>query len=225
VSRDQTDFTAASAGAYGPGTDIGYRNAMLARGGSIYGGSVFNTALPNQIPNQLAENVAPQLNTFTQSLTTANSGLGQFSGSIGDLAKGLLGGAGGGGGGLLSGIGSLFGFAEGGLIHGDGGGTSDSNLALVSDGEYIVSAGAVTKHRALLDAINSGKAPKFGTALPSVSSIISNVNASSDARQTQNHYTVTNNISTPNADSFRKSSGQIAADASIHIQRMGIRNG
>jgi hypothetical protein len=47
------------------------------------------------------------------------------------------------------GLGSLFsGFAEGGLISGDGTGTSDSNLARVSDGEFIVNAGATAKHRA-----------------------------------------------------------------------------
>jgi hypothetical protein len=51
-----------------------------------------------------------------------------------------------------------------------------------------------------------------------------NINSpSSDARQ--NHYTVNNNISTPNADSFRKSQGQIAAEAGVHIQRMSLRNG
>jgi hypothetical protein len=39
--------------------------------------------------------------------------------------------------------------------------TSDSNLALVSDGEFVVNAAAATKNKALLQAINSGKAPKF----------------------------------------------------------------
>jgi hypothetical protein len=46
---------------------------------------------------------------------------------------------------------------------------------------------------------------------------------SSDARSTENHYTVNNNISTPNADSFRKSSSQILGEASVHIERMGTR--
>ncbi len=143
-------------------------------------------------------------------------GLGGARGLAGDL------------GGVGSGIGSLFsGFAEGGLISGDGTGISDSNLAFVSDGEYVVNAASTTKHRALLDAINSGKAPKVGASLNGgVSQIVANINSpTSDARSTQNHYTINNNISTPNADSFRKSSGQIASDASVHIQRMGLRNG
>jgi hypothetical protein len=84
--------------------------------------------------------------------------------SLSSLAKGLFSGGGGGGG--LGGIASAFtglagGFADGGLISGDGTPTSDSNVALVSDGEYIVNAKAASKNRALLAAVNSGKAPKF----------------------------------------------------------------
>ncbi len=127
---------------------------------------------------------------------------------------------------LLSGVGSLFGFAEGGPINGGGTGTSDSNLALVTDGEYIVNAEATAKNKAPLNAINSDKAPGVkASVLTPVSTLIANTtNSTSDARQTSNHYTVQNNITTPNADSFRKSSGQIAADASVHIQRLGVRN-
>jgi hypothetical protein len=43
ISRQQKNFTAASAAAYGPGTNIGYRDQMLASGGQIIGGSVFQT--------------------------------------------------------------------------------------------------------------------------------------------------------------------------------------
>ncbi len=38
-----------------------------------------------------------------------------------------------------------------------------------------------------------------------------------DPWATQNHYTVHNNIS--------RLAGQIASEASVHIQRMGLRNG
>ena len=47
VSRDQRNFTAASAAAYGPGTNIGFRDRMLASGGSKVGASIFNTAAPD----------------------------------------------------------------------------------------------------------------------------------------------------------------------------------
>ena len=46
ISKEQKNFTAASAAAYGPGTNIGYRDKMLASGGTVIGGSVFQTS-PN----------------------------------------------------------------------------------------------------------------------------------------------------------------------------------
>jgi hypothetical protein len=51
-------------------------------------------------------------------------------------------------------------YAAGGAVSGPGTGTSDSILALVSDGEFIVNAGATARHRPLLEAIN-GAAPHF----------------------------------------------------------------
>jgi hypothetical protein len=44
ISLQQKNFTAADAKAYGPGTNIGYRDKMLAAGGTVIGGSVFQTA-------------------------------------------------------------------------------------------------------------------------------------------------------------------------------------
>lgn len=83
---------------------------------------------------------------------------------------GLFGGAGGGGllGGLVSGIGSLFGFAGGGLpgemvasaspgvVLGAGTGRSDSILARISAGEFIMTAQATARNRELLEAMNDG---------------------------------------------------------------------
>lgn len=43
---DQKNFTAADPRAYGPGTNIRYRDNMLESGGTVLGGSVFNTS-PN----------------------------------------------------------------------------------------------------------------------------------------------------------------------------------
>jgi hypothetical protein len=97
--------------------------------------------------------------------------LGDIFGSI----SGFFSGSGGGGAmmdGLMTagrGIMSFFGFAEGGLpgelgpglISGPGTGTSDSILARVSNKEFIVNAKATAKNRQLLEAINSGRVPKF----------------------------------------------------------------
>lgn len=43
ISREQKNFTAASSAAYGAGTNIGYRDKMLATGGKVIGGTVFQT--------------------------------------------------------------------------------------------------------------------------------------------------------------------------------------
>ena len=53
VSKSQKDFTAANAGAYGPGTNIGYRDQMLKEGGVIVGDTVFRTAPTSGYKNQL----------------------------------------------------------------------------------------------------------------------------------------------------------------------------
>lgn len=52
---------------------------------------------------------------------------------------------------------SLPGFATGGYVSGAGTGTSDSIMAKISNGEFIVNASATRKNRALLEAINSGE--------------------------------------------------------------------
>lgn len=51
--------------------------------------------------------------------------------------------------------------ASGGLISGPGTGTSDSILARVSNGEFVVRASAVDRHLGLLNAINDNRLPAF----------------------------------------------------------------
>ncbi|MGW1423200.1 hypothetical protein ACWAT4_24140 [Bradyrhizobium manausense] len=51
--------------------------------------------------------------------------------------------------------------ADGGYISGPGTGTSDSIPARLSNGEFVVRASAVQKHRAVLEAINSDRIPRF----------------------------------------------------------------
>jgi tape measure domain-containing protein len=81
-----------------------------------------------------------------------------FENGFDALFSGITGGA---GGGLFSGLKGVLGFASGGLIQGPGTGRSDSILAAVSNGEYVVNAAATTKNRGLLEALNSGRVPKF----------------------------------------------------------------
>ncbi|ORA77179.1 hypothetical protein BST28_18855 [Mycolicibacter kumamotonensis] len=75
-----------------------------------------------------------------------------------------IGGALGGIGNALShvpGLGFLGGHAGGGYISGPGTGTSDSIVARVSNGEFIVNAQATQRNIGLLNAINSGTLPGF----------------------------------------------------------------
>lgn len=51
--------------------------------------------------------------------------------------------------------------ADGGYIAGPGTGTSDSIPARLSNGEFVVRASAVAKHRAVLEAINADRIPRF----------------------------------------------------------------
>lgn len=99
-------------------------------------------------------------------------------GIFGSVVNGLFGA---GGGFSLS---KLFGFAEGGQISGAGTGTSDSMIARVSNGEFIVRASQAEKNLPLLQAINSGKIPRFASggmvgaiAAPSASTV-SNIGGS-----------------------------------------------
>ncbi|MDR7147145.1 phage tail length tape measure family protein [Rhizobium sp. BE258] len=47
-------------------------------------------------------------------------------------------------------------FADGGHVSGEGGPTSDSIPAMLSNGEFVINAASTRKHRKLLEAINSG---------------------------------------------------------------------
>ncbi|WP_311028222.1 tape measure protein [Mesorhizobium koreense] len=60
---------------------------------------------------------------------------------------------------VAGGIGGLY--ADGGDVRGPGTATSDSIVARLSDGEFVVRAAAAKKHRALLQAINTGRVPAF----------------------------------------------------------------
>lgn len=58
---------------------------------------------------------------------------------------------------LASSLALIPGFATGGYVSGAGTGTSDSIMARLSDGEFVVNAAATKRNRALLEAINSNE--------------------------------------------------------------------
>lgn len=77
---------------------------------------------------------------------------GPLSSILSGLAGGFGGGGGFGSGGMGVGVGQLY--AGGGRVSGPGSGTSDSVLARLSNGEYVVNAKAADRYGALLEAIN-----------------------------------------------------------------------
>jgi hypothetical protein len=114
------------------------------------------------------------------------------------------------------------------MVLGDGTGTSDSNWARVSTGEYVVNARQTAKFKNTLAAINSGKAPRLGGSLPntiasSIAASTINNKGGTDARQDNRAVNV--NVVAKDADSFRRSKSQILSDANVHLQRMSTRNG
>jgi hypothetical protein len=180
-----------------------------------------------------------------ESFTTSISGL------IGKLVSGLTGGAGAGlGGAIGGGVGTFasgfgaaptFGFAAGGHVKGPGTGTSDSIPAMLSHGEFVTNAKATSKHRGLLESINSGRAPKFaaggmvgGDTFANTSSYspVTNVNitGSGNARTdaalaTRVQGVVSGAMEKQQADRFRLSGHQKMAMAAQSMSRAHAKNG
>jgi hypothetical protein len=92
-------------------------------------------------------------------LQAALLGSGPLAGLFGTANS--AGGTGGLIGALISGLKPGPAAADGGLIQGPGTGRSDSILARVSTGEFVVNAASTAAHRPALEAINAGVMPKF----------------------------------------------------------------
>jgi TP901 family phage tail tape measure protein len=98
-------------------------------------------------------------------------------------------------------VGQTLALRDGGFVAGPGTSRSDSIPAMLSNGEFVVNARATRQNRALLEAMNSG----------------ANVDGGSGV-------TVVQNISTPDADSFRRSDNQINARLQQELARSRKRN-
>ena len=72
ISKEQKNFTAASAAAYGPGTNIGYRDEMLAGGGQVIGGSVFQTGMPTGSKSNANDKTTPASDSYKNQLSDLN---------------------------------------------------------------------------------------------------------------------------------------------------------
>lgn len=194
---------------------------------------------PIQGIGQAATQVVPNLGGMSQGVTgligplsQAVPGLGQFGGAIQQLLQQLLSSPMGGGAGLLGG---LLGFAEGGAVSGPGTTTSDSIPAMLSDGEFVVNAKATKKHRAVLEAINSGKAPMLASggivsrnAFSNVYSPSLNINVAGSGNQRQDARLADRIADRVNdtlpKDPFRRSRAQELAMQATDLRSKGGRN-
>lgn len=191
-------------------------------------------------------------------------GIAGIAGSIGGMFKG--GGGKGGIGGILGMVskflpppfnmlGSLLSmFRDGGMIDGPGSGTSDSILARVSKGEFIVNAKSTKEWAPMLQAINDNTLPKFRNGgrvggnviamgergmisgrkggsgdLSVLADQVDNLSRAVGKSQGNGRGRVNNNslsltVNARDADSFRRSEGQLLADASTKLARLNARN-
>ncbi len=162
-SEQQVYATVKSAG-YDPASEIGQQAAAVVRLNQALGETkntatgalsgfltdlAHGTNAAQALQNALMRVVDTLINKLSDQLISSLFSTGTSSGASA--------------GGLFAGIGKLFGFAEGGHVTGAGSGTSDSIPALLSNGEYVITAAQTAKHRRLLDAINSGNVSRFAS--------------------------------------------------------------
>lgn len=129
----------------------GLRDATDLAGDSMYNfldGVILKGASARSVIADLAGSLADAL------MQSALLGQGPLAGIFGTSAGGGLFGI------ALSALG-LGAHAEGGQISGPGTGTSDSILARLSDGEYVINAASTAKHLPLIEAINADRLPAF----------------------------------------------------------------
>ena len=147
-------------------------NAISAKTGRS--GTVVASAIGQQTESQSGffGNLSGSLGGMMGSISSMGGSVMSAISSMGSSLMSSLGGMGGGGGdgmGDIIKIGmSLFGFskggeitkrhhyATGGAVHGSGSGTSDSIMARLSNGEFVVNAKAAQANMGLLKAINGG---------------------------------------------------------------------
>jgi hypothetical protein len=140
-------------------------SSAIEQGKSLW--QAFGDAAKSVI-DKIVDRINDQLATAITNALFQNGGsqTGLFGSILGFLG---FGGGGGGGGGLsdfaqvaISGSTGLF--ASGGPVSGPGSGTSDSILARVSNGEFVINAAATAANLPLLKAINSNRFANGGLA-------------------------------------------------------------
>ena len=134
-------------------------NLSRAIAGGDFGslGEVFTNTLSNSLQESLQSNLQSNLDTI----------FGALSDSIFSSLSGAVSGGGGAGGGIdfgsiFTSVGSFLGFQRGGEVAGPGTSTSDSILARLSDGEFVVRSAVVERLGVdFFERLNAGMLPAF----------------------------------------------------------------
>lgn len=157
---------------------------------------------------------------------------------IGKLFSGMGSGGGGGGGGLLGGLFSLFGgggnwlggWATGGYISGPGTGTSDSIMAMLSNGEYVINAATTKRWLPFLEQINAndGRLPAFangGLVGPSNPSAMKTLkeNNNKDKQQQVFNINVTGDVSVQTRREIARMIPEITSGVNMTNRERGSR--
>ena len=155
-----------------------------------------------------------------------------FSG-IGSIFSGLFGGGGGGLGSLFSlfsGRSFLGGWATGGYVSGPGGPTSDSIMAMLSNGEYVINAATTKRWRPFLEVlnINDGKLPAFangGLVGPANSSAFKTMqeNNNKDKQQQVFNINVTGDVSMQTRKEIARMIPEITSGVNMTNRERGSR--
>jgi len=131
---------------------------------------------------------------------------------------------------------SIAGFSTGGAVSGPGTGTSDSILAHLSNGEYVINAKSTKKYGPLIEAINSGNVPKFATggevggSLPVMNSdlqasMISKAGSKNSSGPSQLNNTVTLQVTGDVTEATRKAVRDMGNEIATNVQSQFAERG
>lgn len=180
--------------------------------------------------------ITGMFSSMSSAMSGGGSGSGGMFGSLAVMAVSFFGGSTGGADQYASGGGNSGQYAEGGYVSGPGTGTSDSINAKLSDGEYVMTAEKTSRYLPMLEAMRNGtldnllngvfssmkidipRSPAYAGGGFVSSSVVA------PAAKSARSITVVQNISTPDANSFRRSRDQVAADMGAAANRTMRRN-
>lgn len=129
-------------------------NEFVAKARSTVGGGVsvpISSSYDKSAAIKAAQDLVTLAEAYQMQLRAAGniSGAARYAGTIDGLRSKLI---------------EIRGYATGGYINGPGGGTSDSVMARVSNGEYVVRAAAVSKYGVgFFDRLNQMQSPRFAS--------------------------------------------------------------